>query len=115
MLKLKKTETFKMPVEIQLPDGARGTLTFNVKYKSKADLKRMGDEEFTDEQYIAEILVGAPEGLGDENGNAITGDEALREFNDGVYSAFLQNAFLQEFFARFGEARVKNSKSSRLR
>ncbi|WP_411832327.1 hypothetical protein [Pseudoxanthomonas mexicana] len=117
MLKLTKTALFALTAKLRLPTETPGTfnegaITAKVKVKTKEQLLDMSEQGFTDIEYINE-LVDSVEGLGDENGQPITGDAAMHEVRSGAWSPFLQAAILAAYFEQFGEARVKNSKPSR--
>lgn len=119
MLKLRRSNTVGRQVKVRLPTEnpntfVEGTLTAQVRIKTKDELKQFADEELSDAEYVRE-LVASVEGLGDEDGNAITGDKAIDEVVSGPWSNYLTAAILQDYFEQFGEARVKNSKPSRRR
>lgn len=117
MLRLTKTETVALPVKLRLPTDNpnafnEGTITCKVKILSKDRMRELSEKETTDAEYLDLVLVDV-EGLGDEDGKAINGEAALREVRDGDWSTFLQAGILQAYFEQYGDARVKNSKTSR--
>lgn len=117
MLRLIKTETVALPVKLRLPTATagvfnEGSITAQVVVLSKDQLKDLADAETSDADYIKTIVKDV-EGLGDAQGNPIKGEAALAEVLNGDWSSFLQNAILAAYFEQFGEARVKNSKTSR--
>jgi len=117
MLKLQKVSSVAMSVKLRLPTDNpnsfnEGTIACKVKILSKETLADLGDKGLTDAEYIDTLLLSV-EGLGDEDGGAITGDAALAEVKTGAWSTFLQAAILAAYFEQFGDARVKNSKTSR--
>lgn len=117
MLKLRKTNTVTLPVKVRIPTDNpntfnEGSFTVQMKVKSKEELADYSDRGLLDAEYIDELLVQV-DGLGDEDGNAITGDAALFEVKKGLWSGYLQTAILQTYFEQMGESRVKNSRPSR--
>lgn len=117
MLRLTKNNTIALAVKLRLPTDNpgtfnEGTITAQVVILSKDALRDLADADTTDAQYIDQ-LVKSVDGLGDADGNPISGDAALTELKSGPWSSFLQSAVLQAYFEQFGEARVKNSKPSR--
>lgn len=117
MLRLTKTETVALPVKLRLPTDNpntfnEGTITCKVKILPKERMRDLTEQETTDAEYLEQILVDV-EGLGDEAGNAISGIAALTEVRTGTWSTFLQAGILAAYFEQFGDARVKNSKTSR--
>ena len=117
MLRLKKVEFVARNVALRLPTEnpnsfIEGTLVAKVRLLPKETLKAYAEESLTDAEYCERILIGV-EGLADENDQPLTGDAALNEVYKGVWSAFLQNAILQDYWEQYGEARAKNSKPSR--
>ncbi|MGH8039287.1 MAG: hypothetical protein ACREPD_16230 [Stenotrophomonas sp.] len=117
MLRLSKTDSVLLPVTLRIPTdkpGAfnEGSIDVLVKVLSKERLKEMSEQEVSDADHIKEFVKSVT-GLGDADGNPITGEEALNEVLNGTWSNFLQTAILQAYFGQFGEARVKNSKTSR--
>lgn len=117
MLRLAKTDSVLLPVTLRLPTDKvdifnEGTIHVQVKVLSKDRLKAMSDDDTQDAEYIREIVLDV-QGLGDDAGTAITGPAAVDQVLTGTWSNFLQAAILQAYFAQFGEARVKNSKTSR--
>ncbi|QHB72927.1 hypothetical protein [Stenotrophomonas sp. 364] len=117
MLRLKKTTTVAMPIKLRLPTENpdsfnEGTITAHVKILTKDEMKSLAEAETADAEYVDKLLVSV-EGLGDEDGSPINGDAALEQMRRGPWSTFLQAAFLQAYFEQYGDARVKNSKTSR--
>lgn len=117
MLRLSKTDSVHMPVTLRIPTDkagvfSEGTIDCHVKILPKERLKELQAEDTADLEYIKEILRSVS-GLGDAEGNAITGEDALAQVYQGTWSTFLQPAIVQAYFAQFVEARVKNSKPSR--
>lgn len=117
MLRLSKTETVSMPCKLRLPTDNplkfnEGTITCQVKVLPKGRMRELSEAETTDVEYLDLLLVSV-DGLGDDEGNAITGEAALDEVRKGQWSTFLQAGILQAYFEQYGDARVKNSKTSR--
>ncbi len=117
MLRLSKTNTVSMPCKLRLPTDNplkfnEGTITCQVKVLPKDRMRELAEAETTDVEYLDLLLVSV-DGLGDDEGNAITGDAALEEVRKGQWSTFLQAGILQAYFEQYGDARVKNSKTSR--
>ncbi|MDO5625010.1 MAG: hypothetical protein Q4G71_10000 [Pseudomonadota bacterium] len=119
MLKLKKVDTVALPVDIRLPtekpgEFNTGKITAHVRIRSRDQVRELTERELSDEEVIRE-LVTAVDGLGDAEGNPVTGDAAIAEVTSGAWSNFLTAAILQAYFDQYGEARVKNSAPSRRR
>lgn len=117
MLRLIKSNTVSMPCKLRLPTENpavfnEGSINCKVKILSKDEIRALGEAEPTDAEYIERLLVSV-EGLGDEDGNPISGEAALAEVRTGQWSTFLQSAIIQAYFEQYGDARVKNSKPSR--
>lgn len=117
MLRLSKTNTVSLPCKLRLPTDNplkfnEGTITSTVKILPKDRMRELAEAETTDAEYL-ELLLVSVDGLGDDEGNAIAGDAALDEVRKGQWSTFLQAAILQAYFEQYGDARVKNSKTSR--
>lgn len=117
MLKLQKTNTVVRPVKVRLPTENPSSYnegTINVRYKinTKDEAVARAERELTDHEFYDEVVVDV-EGLGDENGTPITGDAAHKEVKSGPWSIYLLAAIIQEYVEQYGEARVKNSKTSR--
>ncbi|WP_296280550.1 hypothetical protein [Pseudoxanthomonas sp.] len=117
MLKLKKTAEVTRSVKVRLPTENpnafnEGTITYKAKIKTKDELADLSERGYTDQEYVDELLTEVG-GLGNEEGQPITGDDALREVKTGVWSVYLIGAILQDYFEQYGDARVKNSRPSR--
>lgn len=117
MLKLTRTNLIALAVKLRLPTETpgkflEGTITAKVKVLTKEEIAELAEKGTTDVEYI-EHLVSSVEGLGDADGNPLTGEAALVEVKKGQWSAYLQAGIIQAYFEQFGEARVKNSKPSR--
>ena len=117
MLKLQKVNAVAMAVKLRLPTDNpaafnEGTITCKVRILDKEALGDLVDKGASDSEYIDQLLLDV-EGLGDENGSAITGEAAIKEVKSGPWSVFLQSAILGAYFEQFGDARVKNSRTSR--
>lgn len=117
MLKLSKTNLVALPVKLRLPTENpntfnEGTITCKVVVLPKDRLAELSDASTPDAEYISEFLKSV-EGLGDDEGKALVDDAALEAVRTGPWSTFLQAAILAAYFEQFGDARVKNSKTSR--
>ncbi len=117
MLKLSKVITFSRQVKVRLPTDNpavfnEGTITVGYRVKSKDEIKDLAARELSDQEYFDECVVSV-DGLGDSDGNAISGDAALTETRSGNWSTYLLQAIISDYFEQYGEARVKNSKPSR--
>ncbi len=117
MLKLKKIDTIARQIKVRLPTDNpavfnEGTLDVRFKIASKDEVVANAEKEQTDLEFFDQVVVSV-DGLGDENGNAITGDAALKECKSGPWSVYLVNAILQDYWEQYGDARAKNSKTSR--
>ena len=116
-LLLTAIDTIVRPVTIRLPTNTvgkfqEGTINVEVRVKTKDELQALVDQGLTDLEYI-DALVVSVDGLGDASGNAITGDAALEQVKKGRWSTYLTTSIIQDYFEQFGDARVKNSKTSR--
>lgn len=115
MLKLTKVDSVVRPVAVRLPTEQEnvfneGTIRVRFKIKSKdevVELSKLADREFI-ANVVTEVI-----GLGNDQGEALTGQAALAEVQDGLYSAYLQQAIVAEYWDHFGDARAKNSRTSR--
>jgi len=117
MLKLSKTNTITLPVTVRLPTDDAGKSnegTLNVRYTllPREEVIALNKQELTDREYIERVVVGV-EGLGNDEGQPISGADALAAVLDSPWSGYLQLAILEEYFTHFGQARVKNSRPSR--
>jgi len=117
MLKLTKTSTITLPVTIRLPTDEAGKTnegTINVRYHllPKDQVVGMAREELSDREHIERTVVEIS-GFGDDDGQPITGEAALDEVLNGRWSGHLQSAIIEEYYAHFGQVRVKNSRPSR--
>ena len=117
MLKLSKTNLVALPVKLRLPTENpatfnEGTITCKVLVLAKEKLTELAEIQATDAEYLDTFLKEV-EGLGDDEGQALTGEAALDQVRKGPWSTFLQAAILSSYFEQFGDARVKNSKTSR--
>lgn len=117
MLKLTRTNTIAMPVRIRLPTDKpnvfnEGTITCQVKIKSKDEIRQIVEAEISDADLVRE-LVQDVSGLGDADGNPLQGDAAIEEIISGPWSSYLTVGIIQTYFEQYGEARVKNSRPSR--
>lgn len=117
MLKLSKVSEVVLQVTMRLPTDnpnkfIEGTVNCRVKVLGRDQLNDLLQRELPDEEFAGELLVGV-EGLGNEEGVAYTGTEALQEFLRGPWSTYLVAGFMRAFFEQFGDVRVKNSKASR--
>ncbi len=117
MLKLSKATTFAHQVKVRLPTDKpdvfnEGTITVNYNIKSKDEFVELGDKGLSDQEYF-DAAVNSVDGLGDSEGNPISGAEALAETKSGKWSTFLLSAIISDYFEQYGEARVKNSRPSR--
>lgn len=117
MLKLSKASSVVMQVTMRLPTDnlhkfIEGTVDCRVKVLGRDQLNELLQRELPDEEFAGELLVGV-EGLGNDEGVAYTGEEALRQFLRGDWSTYLVAGFMRAFFEQFGDVRVKNSKASR--
>lgn len=120
-LNLRPVTTVPLKIEIAIPGGARGHFIGNARVRSKADnkalLERYSDfqgEGDPDEGFVRE-LYDSFTGLGDADGNELTGDAAFDAVLKGPLSAYLTPAVVQSYFAQYGEARLGNSGKSRSR
>ncbi|KAF1692764.1 hypothetical protein CSC62_14110 [Pseudoxanthomonas jiangsuensis] len=110
-------DTITRPVTLRLPTQTagkfqEGTINVQARIKTKDELTELADRGLTDLEYIDSLVVSV-DGLGDANGNAITGEAALHEVKHGRWSTYLTTAIIQDYFEQFGDARAKNSKPSR--
>lgn len=117
MLKLKKVNLIKREIKVRLPTENpnsfnEGTITVGYKCLSQTQAVDILERGLTKQELYDEV-VGSVEGLGDENGNPISGEAANKEVKEGLWSAYLLSAINDDFLEQFGEARVKNSKPSR--
>lgn len=121
MLKLKKVEGISLNVAVRLPTDDpkvfnEGSFTVRLKNIKRGDLEgileRIRSDELDDAGLLREHIIEVT-GLGDENGDPITGAAALEELLTGSASAYLVPAVVGEFFEHFKDARAKNSKPSR--
>jgi len=117
MLKLSKTNTITLPVSIRLPtDDAgksnEGTIKVRCNLLPQQDVAEMVDASISDSEVIDRILVEVI-GLGDADGQPISGADALDVVLTSPWSRHLQMAIVGEYFDHFGQARVKNSRPSR--
>lgn len=117
MLKLTKVNSVAMPVTMRLPTDNphkfnEGTVDCRVKVVGRDQLNEMLERNMPDEEFAGELLLSV-DGLGNEEGVAYTGAEALQEFLRGTWSTYLVAGFMRAFFEQFGDVRVKNSKASR--
>jgi len=118
MLKLSKTTTITLPVSIRLPTDDAGTSnegTLKVRYHllpQQAVAEMVDAASMTDRDVIDRILVEVI-GLGDADGQPISGAEALDVVLNSGWSRHLQMAIVGEYFEHFGQARVKNSRPLR--
>ena len=118
---LKPVTTVPLKIEIAIPGGARGHFIGNARVRSKADNKALVEryrdfqgEGDPDEGFVRE-LYDSFTGLGDADGNELTGDAAFEAVLKGPFSAFLTPAVVQAYFAQYGEARMGNSGNPRSR
>lgn len=116
MLKLSKATTFSREVKIRLPTDNpivfnEGVLAVRYNIKSKDEVVALAAQGLSDQEYFDET-VNSVDGLGDADGNAITGEAALTETRSGKWSNYLLAAIIGDYFEQYGEARVKNSRPS---
>jgi len=120
-LNLKPVTTAPLKIDIAIPGGARGHFIGHARVRSKADNKALVEryrdfqvEGDPDEGFVRE-LYDSFTGLGDADGNDLTGDAAFEAVLKGPFSAFLTPAVVQAYFAQYGEARLGNSGKPHLR
>ncbi|WP_313036460.1 hypothetical protein [Stenotrophomonas acidaminiphila] len=117
MLLLTKTNVVSRAIKLRLPTERpnvfnEGDITVKVTLLPKDELRALLDADQGDAEFLRRILVSL-DGLGDEAGTPISGDAALAEVYSGQWSAYLQNAIIQDYLEQYGDARAKNSKTSR--
>jgi len=117
MLRLSKTNTITLPVSIRLPtDDAgksnEGTLKVRYNLLPQQEVAEMVDATVSDREVIDRVLVEVI-GLGDADGQPISGADALDVVLNSGWSRHLQMAIVGEYFEHFGQARVKNSRPLR--
>jgi len=117
MLRLTKTNAVSRTIKLRLPTEKpnvfnEGDITAKVTLLPKDELRVLLDADQGDAEFLRRILVSI-EGLGTEEGEPISGDSALAEVYSGKWSAYLQNAIIQDYLEQYGDARAKNSKTSR--
>lgn len=120
-LSLKPVTTAPLMIEIAIPGGVRGHFIGHARVRSKADnkalLERYSDfqgEGDPDEGFVRD-LYDSFIGLGDENGQELTGEAAFDAVLKGPLSAYLTPAVVQAYFEQYGEARTGNSGKRRSR
>jgi len=112
MLKLSKTNTVTRAVTVRIgTDDPKvfneGTIQVRFNVLSKNEIVELAERGTADHDYARRVVADVS-GLGDEQGQPISGEAALSEVLDGRWSAYLQRAILDDFFDHFGDARVKN-------
>ena len=115
-LLLKKIETFPMKVEVAIPPEnpiMRGHVTVHCKVKTKAEVKDLRERELEDKEYFEEVATGVSGLSAPDSDEALEGMEAITEFTEGRYSLYLLNAFVEQYFEQYSDARRKNSKTRR--
>jgi len=115
MLRLSKTNTFARALTVRLPtdDPHRfdeAALVIKYRLMPKDELTALASEG---DRVLIEKAVVEVTGLGDGEGQPISGEAALAEVLDGKWSGHLQGAIIAELFDQFGDVRVKNSRPLR--
>lgn len=111
---LKEIDIFSLKVELAIPPEnpkMKGFLNVDFFVKTKDEVKELGEEGLDDSEYFSR-LVSSVRGLGGADGEALTGQAALDEVQQGKYSMWMVPAIIQAYFEQYGEARRKNSKGS---
>lgn len=114
---MKTLKTTKMDVTLAIPPEdpiMRGTLKVEVKILSKKEITEAQEDGVKDLEFYDRIVVGI-EGLGSIDGQLMEPKEAAREARDGELSMYLVPAIIMSYYEQFGEARRKNSQTSRKR
>lgn len=110
-----KVDTFARKIELAIPPDdpqITGHITVVYKVRSKAEVTELSERGLSDEEYIREIVTSV-QGLGDANGNELTGDAAISEVLTGAFSMWLVPAIVAAYFEQYGEARRGNSRKRR--
>lgn len=119
----KKIDAAPLKIGIAIPPEnpqIKGAFTAYAKVRSKAENKAMLERfsnyegEGDGDEALVRELFDRFEGLGNENG-PLEGDAAFAEVLSGSLSAYLVPAVIQAYYEQYGEARVGNSKRSRVR
>lgn len=119
-LKLKEIQTAVITVPISIPPDIDGFVKATVKVRSKAEMKKLGEDVedgvYADDVAILRDLYVDIRGLGGEDGKPIEGDDVFTFLGgDTKLGAYLATAFIQAYFAQYGEALQKNSQKRRSR
>lgn len=124
LIATKAIHTAPLKITIAIPPEnptIRGYFTGHAKVRSKAEntalLERYQDwseDGDSDESLVRELYDGFS-GLGDENGQELSGEAAFDAVLSGPLSAYLVPAVVQAYFAQYGEARQGNSARRRSR
>ncbi len=75
MFKLKTTPTVKRQITVILPDDSKGDFTAHLEILSDADFTEL--LEANDDAALVRRITKKVEGIGDEQGNPLSDDEAL--------------------------------------
>lgn len=114
---LKSIDTFPLKVELAIPPEKpimRGHITCDAYIRNKDEIKALADENLEDGEYF-DRLIKSVQGLGNDAGTALEGDDAIKEVKEGRFSMYLVPAIVQAYFEQYGEARRKNSRTSQRR
>lgn len=108
---LKQVNTFEIRIDLAIPPEKpvmRGHIFVDAIPRTREQVKDLADRGLSDEEYLREIAHDI-RGLGDSEGNAITGDAAFKEVLDGKFGMYLLPAVIGAYFESFGQARRKNA------
>lgn len=114
---MKSLKTTKMDVQLAIPPEdpiMRGTLRIEVRILSKNEITEAQEDGVKDLEFYDRIVVGI-EGLGSPDGQLLGPQEAIKEARNGELSMYFVPAIILSYYEQFGEARRKNSQTSRKR
>lgn len=121
-LSIKRIDTLPLRIDIAIPPEnpqIKGYFIGHAKVRGKAENKAVvdraldGEQEREPDEALVRELFERFDGLGDENGNELTGEAAFAAVLTGPLSSYLTPAVVQAYFEQYGEARVGNSKRRR--
>lgn len=108
---IREVDTFEIRIDLAIPPEKptmRGHIFVDAIPRTKEEVRELSRDELDDEAYLRQLVHGI-RGLGDKNGNPISGDDAFAEVATGKLSMWLMNAIIGAYFETFGEARRKNA------
>jgi hypothetical protein len=102
MLKLvnPKSNTFQIKITIDIPDGPKGFFTGNAIRMSEPDKQKLIDEGLSNAEALPKIYESF-DGLGDSEGNPVSGEKAFDEVLNGKWSSYLLAAAVTQYFGQY--------------